>query len=81
MGGFTNTFEAEEANRKELERRNAKKEAQKQVDHRACQSQIIKDTVLKVFDRPIWPTNARTSLLSLPVHLNSTRHDWHHSGP
>jgi len=49
------TFKADEANQKEQEWSNAEKEAQKQADNHACQSQIIKDTVLKVFDHP-FPT-------------------------
>ena len=38
--------------REEQQRCNAEKEAQKQAENRARESQIIKDTVLKVFDRP-----------------------------
>lgn len=52
LPGLQGAFEVEEANRKGLERRNAEKEAQNQADHRACQSRAMKDTVLKVFDRP-----------------------------
>ena len=59
------TFEAEEANRKELERSNAKKEAQKQADHRARQSQIMKDTVLKVFNCPFSAYKHKDELIVL----------------
>ena len=58
-------FEAEEASRKEQERCNAEKEAQKQADHHARQSQIIKDTVLKVFDRPLTTYKRKDELIVL----------------
>ena len=46
-------FKAEETAQKEQEQCDINKEAQKQVDDCAHQSQIIKDTVLKFFDRPL----------------------------
>ena len=58
-------FEAEEIARKEKERCDAEKEAQKQADDYARQSQIIKDTVLKVFDRPFSVHKRKDELIVL----------------
>ena len=60
-----NVFEAEEANRKEQERCNAEKEAQKQAEHLARQSQIMKDTVLKIFDHPLSTYKRKDELIVL----------------
>jgi len=59
------TFEAEEANWKELERCNAEKEAQKQADNHARQSRIIKDTILQVFDRQFSAYKRKDELIVL----------------
>ena len=52
-------------NWKEQEQCNTEKEAQKQADHRARQFQIIKDTVLKVFNRPFSIYKCKDELIVL----------------
>ena len=59
------TFEAEEANRKEQEWCNAEKEAQKQADYLARQSQITKETVLKNFNCPYSACKLKDKLIVL----------------
>lgn len=59
------SFEAEETNRKEQEWCNTEKEARKQASQNARQSQIIKDTVLKVFDRPFSVYRRKDELIVL----------------
>ncbi len=59
------TFGAEEAYRKELERCHAEMEAPKQADNHAHQSRVIKDTVLQVFDRQFSAYKRKDELIAL----------------